>query len=153
MDETQAARKHATVPCIFCLSLNRVDMDRVQDRPKCGQCGKPMLLDRPIRVSDQDLERVVAGTDVPVLVDFYADWCGPCKIMAPVLDEVARDFQGRAIVAKLDTDRSPTMAVRFAIRGIPTLIAFSGGREFRREVGAVPKGRLQELLEEALRAA
>jgi thioredoxin 2 len=153
MDETKAAQRRATVPCVFCTTLNRVDMERVQDRPKCGECGKPMLLDRPIRVSDQDMERVVAGTDVPVLVDFYADWCGPCKIMAPVLDDVARAYQGRAIVAKLDTDRSPTMAVRFSISGIPTLIVFAGGRELRREVGAVPRQRLEGLLDEAMQQA
>jgi thioredoxin 2 len=150
MDETRAAQRRATVPCVFCTTLNRVDMDRVQDRPKCGECGKPMLLDRPIKVSDQDMERVVAGTDVPVLVDFYADWCGPCKVMAPVLDDVARAYQGRAIVAKLDTDRSPTMAVRFSIRGIPTLIAFAGGSELRREAGAVARERLEALLDDAL---
>jgi thioredoxin 2 len=147
---TSPAAKHATVPCIFCLTLNRVDMARVQERPKCGQCGKPMLLDRPIKVGDPDLERLVAGTDVPVLVDFYADWCGPCKIMAPVLDEVAREYHGRVLVAKLDTDRSPTMAVRYAIRGIPTMILFQHGRERTREVGAVPRPRLEALLEEAL---
>jgi thioredoxin 2 len=140
----------ATVPCIFCGTMNRVDMARVRDRPKCGQCGKPMLLDRPVRVGDADLEKVVAGTDVPVVVDFYADWCGPCKVMAPILDDVARDFQGRALVTKLDTDRNPTMAVRFAIRGIPTLIVFRDGREFRREVGAVPRQRLEALIGEAL---
>jgi thioredoxin 2 len=141
MEKTEEATtgRRATVPCIFCLTLNRVDVRRVADRPKCGQCGKPMLLDRPIRVSDQDLERVVSGTEVPVLVDFYADWCGPCKMMAPVLDDVAREYQGRALVVKLDTDRNPTMAVRFAIRGIPTLIVFRDGREVSREVGAVPR--------------
>ena len=148
--DTAATAGHATVPCIFCLTMNRVDMARVRDRPKCGQCGKPMLLDRPVRVGDGDLEKVVAGTDVPVIVDFYADWCGPCKMMAPILDDVARDFQGRALVTKLDTDRNPTMAVRFAIRGIPTLIVFRDGREFRREVGAVPRQRLEALIGEAL---
>jgi thioredoxin 2 len=142
----------ATVPCIFCGTMNRVDMARVRDRPKCGQCGKPMLLDRPVRVGDADLEKVVAGTNVPVVVDFYADWCAPCKMMAPILDDVARDFQGRALVTKLDTDRNPTMAVRFAIRGIPTLIVFRDGREFRREVGAVPRQRLEALIGEALDA-
>jgi thioredoxin 2 len=147
---TSPVAKRATVSCIFCLTLNRVEMARVGDRPRCGECGKPMLLDRPIRVGDADLERVVAGTDVPVLVDFYADWCGPCKIMAPVLDEVAREYQGRALIAKLDTDRSPTMAVRFAIRGIPTLILFRDGLERGREVGAVPRARLEALLDEAL---
>lgn len=151
--EAAATAGHATVPCIFCLTLNRVDMSRVHARPKCGQCGKPMLLDRPVRVGDQDLERVVAGTDVPVVVDFYADWCAPCKVMAPILDEIARAFEGRVLFTKLDTDRNPTMAMRFAIRGIPTLIVFRDGREFSREVGAVPRQRLESLITGALEPA
>ena len=143
--ETEKAPK-ATVSCPFCQTLNRVDLARVQDRPKCGECGRPILLDRPIRVGDQDLERVVKDSDVPVLVDFYADWCGPCKMMAPLLDDLARERAGEVLVAKLDTDRNPTMAVRYAIRGIPTLIAFQGGREVAREVGALPKPRLEALV-------
>ena len=108
-----------------------------------------MLLDRPVQVSDQDLERVVRDSDVPVLVDFHADWCGPCKMMAPVLDELAREQAGGLLVAKLDTDRNPTMAVRYDISGIPTLIVFRGGREVAREVGAVPKPRLVALVQRA----
>src|SRR5690606_36385051 len=80
MKEAQTARA-ATVPCPFCGTLNRVDMGRVADRPKCGECGRPLLLDRPIKVTDESLDRVVADAGVPVLVDFYADWCGPCKLM------------------------------------------------------------------------
>jgi thioredoxin 2 len=139
----------ATVTCIFCDTANRVDLTRVHDRPKCGKCGRPMLLDRPVRVTDADLERVVRDSDVPVLVDFYADWCGPCKMMAPLLDELARERAGNVLVTKLDTDRNQAMATRFAIRGVPTLIAFRGGREVAREVGAVPKPRLEALLASA----
>ncbi len=139
----------AMVTCPFCGKLNRVNLDRISDRPKCGECGKPILLDRPIHVSDQDLERVVNGSDVPVLVDFYADWCGPCKIMAPQLDDLAHAHAGRVLVAKLNTDRNPVMPQRFRIRGIPTLIAFRQGREVGREVGAVPKPRLEALLARA----
>jgi thioredoxin 2 len=144
MTETQKIRK-ATVGCPFCLTLNRVTLDRLRDRPRCGSCTRPILLDRPIAVSDDNLERVVQGTEVPVLVDFYADWCGPCKVMAPVLDEFARERAGSLLVAKLNTDQNPVMAQRFQIRGIPTLIAFSRGREVGREVGAVPKARLEAL--------
>lgn len=142
-------RKKATVRCPFCGRLNRVDLTRAGDRPRCGQCAKPILLDRPVSVSDADLERVVGDADVPVLVDFYADWCGPCKAMAPVLDEFARTRSGEVLVAKLDTDRNPTMASRFGIRGIPTLIVFRGGREVARETGAVPRARLEALLASA----
>ena len=136
----------ATVPCPFCATLNRVDLSRVDDRPKCGQCGRPILLDRPVPVSDQTFDGVIAGATVPVVVDFYADWCGPCKIMAPVLDQLAADRRGSLLVAKLDTDRNQATAMRFGVRGIPTLIVFSGGKEVAREVGAVPRQRLDALL-------
>lgn len=144
MNETET--RTATVRCQFCGKFNRVDLSRAGDRPKCGECGKPILLDRPVRVTDEDLERVVRDADVPVLVDFYADWCGPCKMMAPLLDQLARDRMGEVLIAKLDTDRNQAMAQRFGIRGIPTLIAFRDGQEVAREVGAVPKQRLEALL-------
>ncbi len=144
--------RKATVRCPFCGKLNRVDMARARDRPKCGECSKPILLDRPITVTDQDLDRVVQDAEVPVLVDFYADWCGPCKTMAPLLDELARNRIGEVLVTKLDTDRNPGMAARFGIRGIPTLIAFRGGREVAREVGAVPRPRLEALVSAAAAA-
>jgi thioredoxin 2 len=134
----------------MCGSLNRVDMSRAQDRPRCGQCSRPILLDRPLPVTDAELERVVAESTVPVLVDFYADWCGPCKVMAPVLDAIAAARSGRVLLMKLDTDRNPTMAVRYGIRGIPTLIVFAGGQEYGREVGAVPRQRVDALLDAAL---
>lgn len=133
--------------CPFCLTLNRVDLARATQGPKCGECGKPILLDRPIRVTDESMERVVAGSEVPVVVDFYADWCQPCKMMAPMLDQLAHDMQGELLVAKLDTDANPTMAVKYGIRGIPTLIVFRDGEEWRRQTGVVPPDRLAELLE------
>ena len=146
---TAATPQKATVSCPFCGKLNRVNLERIADRPKCGECSKPILLDRPVRVSDDDLEQVVRGSDVPVLVDFYADWCGPCKLMAPLLDDLAHTHAGDVLVAKLDTDRNPIMGQRFHIRGIPTLIAFRHGREVAREVGAVPRPRLDALLARA----
>ncbi len=148
MPENSQARM-ATVRCPICSTLNRVDLSRLNHKPKCAHCGKPILLDRPLSVTDADLERVVSEADVPVIVDFYADWCGPCKMMAPMFDELARERAGLALVVKLNTDRNPAMASRFGIRGIPTLIVFRGGREVARQVGAVPRARLEALLASA----
>ncbi len=136
----------ATVACPFCATLNRVNMERVADRPKCGSCGRPILLDRPVAVSDASFEQVITETSVPVLVDFYADWCGPCKMMAPLLDDAAHRRAGRMLVLKLDTDRNPVTGQRFGIRGIPTLILFRGGKEMSRKVGAVPPAELDAFL-------
>ncbi len=137
----------ATVACPFCETLNRVDLTRLVQHPKCGKCGKPILLDRPIAVSDATFDRVTTDTTVPVIVDFYADWCGPCKIMAPLLDDVAHRRTGELLVVKLDTDRNPVTGQRFGIRGIPTLIAFRQGKEVARRVGAVPPTELESFLQ------
>ncbi|MEE8060901.1 MAG: thioredoxin [Gemmatimonadales bacterium] len=125
----------ATVRCSFCSTLNKVDLKRAEDGPKCGNCGRPIRMDRPMPITDAEFEKVVAGTDVPVVVDFYADWCGPCKMMAPALDEFAHGQVGKVLVLKLDTDANQATAQRFGIKGIPTLIAFENGSEARRHVG------------------
>jgi thioredoxin 2 len=145
---TTETHSTATVACPFCGTLNRVNVERVADRPKCGSCGRPIWLDRPIAVSDATFDRVITDTTVPVLVDFYADWCGPCKIMAPLLDDVANRRAGQMLVLKLDTDQNPATGQRFGIRGIPTLIAFRGGKEVSRRVGAVPAAELENFLKE-----
>jgi len=144
--ETSSA---ATIRCPFCFTLNRVDVGRATERPKCGSCARPILLDRPFQVAGEDLDRLVRESTVPVVVDFYADWCGPCKVMAPVLDDFARDHVGELLLAKLDTDRSPEVSERMGIRGIPTLILFRDGKERVRTTGAVPRERLEDLLREA----
>jgi len=125
----------AIVHCPFCAAANRVDLTRLASGPKCAKCGKPLRLDRPQKVTDKDFDRTITGSSVPVVVDFYADWCGPCKAMAPTLDEFAAKLAGEALVVKLDTEANPAAAARCGIRGIPTLIAFEGGKEKRRHVG------------------
>ena len=144
---TMSDKKTATVACPFCDTLNRVDLTRLGQHPKCGKCGKPILLDRPIAVSDATFDQVTTDTTVPVVVDFYADWCGPCKIMAPLLDDVAHRRAGELLLVKLDTDRNPVTGQRFGIRGIPTLIAFRKGQEVGRRVGAVPPAELEAFLQ------
>jgi thioredoxin 2 len=141
--------KRITLRCQFCQTWNRVDAARASDRPKCGKCAKPMLLDRPLKLDDETFAKTIAETEVPVLVDFYADWCGPCKMMAPVVDQLAAEKQGTALIAKLDTDRAQRIASSFDIRGIPTVIVFKGGREVARQTGALPKAGLEQLLGKA----
>ena len=144
--QTETTAQHMTVRCQFCETWNRIDAARAPDRPKCGKCGKPILLDRPIALNDDTFARTIAESEVPVLVDFYADWCGPCKMMAPYIDEIARERQGSVLVAKLDTDRAQQTSMAFNIRGIPTSIVFRGGKEAARHTGAMQKRGLEELL-------
>ena len=134
--------------CPFCLTLNGVDVARTGDRPSCGSCQRPFLLDRPLKVSEEDFERTVLEAEVPVLVDFFADWCGPCKILAPTMDEIARANQGRLLVVKVDTDRAQEVAERYGIRGVPTVILFRDGEEVERSSGIEPE-KLQSMVEQA----
>ena len=126
-----------TLPCQFCGTWNRVNSTRLLDRPKCGECAKPMLLDRPLPLTDATFARVIAESGIPVIVDFYADWCGPCKMMAPELDAFAAKHAGSVLVGKLDTDRNQVTAQQFNIRGIPTMIRFSAGEKAAEQSGAM----------------
>lgn len=135
---TTEAKSPVTVRCVFCTKLNRVDLARAADRPTCGECGKPMLLDRPVKVGQDDFAQTVLGASAPVLVDFYADWCAPCRMVAPFVDEIAQANVGRMLVAKVDTDRAPNVAAEYGIRSIPTLIVFKDGEEVERSVGFEP---------------
>lgn len=146
MATTATDTRYLTIPCPACGKLNRIDASRASDGPKCGACGTRMALDHPVKLTEATFDRVIGGTDVPVLVDFYADWCGPCRMMAPAVDRLAQASTGSALIAKLDTDAAPGISQRFQIRGIPTSIVFRGGHEATRQAGAVPFEALQRML-------
>jgi thioredoxin 2 len=147
--ETTAATRKLTVRCQFCDTWNRINASKVTDGPKCGKCGKPILLERPILLNDDTFTRTINESDVPVAVDFYADWCGPCRMMAPAVDALAAHVQGKALVGKLNTDHSSQIAEGFGIRGIPTTIVFDHGKEVARQSGALPLEGLKQLLAKA----
>jgi thioredoxin 2 len=147
--EVTTPGKTVTVRCQFCDTWNRIDAAKVTDGPKCGKCAKPILLERPITLTDDTFSRTISESDVPVAVDFYADWCGPCRMMAPAVDALASHVQGKALVAKLNTDHSGRTAGGFGIRGIPTMIVFHRGKEVARQSGAMPLEGLKQLMARA----
>ena len=103
-----------------------------------------------VHVNDKTFSTEVLNSDIPVLVDFWATWCGPCRSISPIVEELAKEFSGRVKVTKLNVDESPTTPSQYGVRGIPTLILFKGGKIFDQIVGAVPKARLKALIEKAL---
>jgi thioredoxin 2 len=127
------------VDCPSCARPNRVPAARIQQKARCAVCKAPLLpLARAVPLhSTQEFDDLVRNSPAPVLVDFWADWCGPCRVVAPELEQIARERAGRVIVAKVDTEALPDVAGRYGIRGIPTMILFKGGAEANRLTGAM----------------
>ena len=130
------------IACAHCAALNRVPPERLTEDPVCGRCGKPLLAGDVIELGDAQFDAFIAKTALPVVVDFWAPWCGPCRQMAPAFTQAAAQLKGRALFVKVNSDDNPRSAARFAIRSIPTLLRFEGGNEVRRSSGALPAGQI-----------
>lgn len=138
------------IPCPHCGSLNRVPSERVGERPNCGRCKQALFDGHPVSLTAANFDAVAGRGDLPVLVDFWAPWCGPCVGFAPVFSEAARRFEPRLRLAKVDTEAQPKLAQRFGIRSIPTLLLLRAGREIARQSGALNAAQLQQFVDGAL---
>ncbi len=144
----------ADIRCAACGAINRVPEARAGEPARCGKCKAPLTggSATPVAVTDADFERTVLGARMPVLLDAWADWCGPCHMLAPTIDALARDYAGRVLVAKLDVDANPGTANRFQIQGIPTLLVFKDGQLVDRVTGVQPRGAIEAKLQPLLAA-
>ena len=133
------------IVCAHCGATNRLPADRLGDDPTCGRCHQPLLTGAPIELDDRSFDAFVQKSSLPVLVDFWAPWCGPCRQMAPQFDAAARQLKGRALLVKVNSDDSPATSAKFGIRSIPTLVRLQGGAEQRRQSGALPLAQIVAL--------
>jgi thioredoxin 2 len=141
------------IRCSYCGATNRVPRDKIQQglEPVCGRCKRPLLqTNKPVTITDANFSAEVEQSPLPVLLDLWAPWCGPCRMVAPVIDALATEMAGRVRVAKLNVDENPSTAARFNVVGIPALLVLKGGREIDRIVGAQPKTEIVRRLERAL---
>jgi thioredoxin 2 len=141
---TQAPEQTLNVACPHCHTANRVPAHRLGDAPKCGTCSRPLFAGHPVELAEVDFERHVARCDLPIVVDFWAPWCGPCRAMAPVFERAARELEPQVRLVKLNTDEARGVAAKFDIRGIPTFAILEQGREVARFSGAMGLTRFVE---------
>jgi thioredoxin 2 len=142
------------ITCPRCGTKNRIPNSRLKDRPLCGKCRNPLssekTLDRPVEVTDRTFHQEILAFAGPVVLDCWAPWCGPCRLVGPVIDQLAGEYAGRVKFAKLNTDENQQTAGQFSIQSIPTLLFFKGGKLVNRQVGALPKAEIERQIRSIL---
>ena len=141
------------VVCARCSSTNRMPRERLSQGPKCGRCRKPLFDGKPFALTAAAFDRQLEGSELPLVVDFWAAWCAPCRMMAPEFEKAAASLEPAVRFAKVDTEAEQALAARYQIRGIPTMIVFRGGREVARQSGAMPAARIEEFVRRSIGAA
>ena len=137
--------------CPHCEAVNRIPDDKLADRPKCGRCKEPLFTGSPVELNDRSFEKHLRRDEIPLVVDFWAPWCGPCKMMAPHFQTVTAQLEPQARFAKLNTEQAQRTAAQYNIRSIPTVAMFLHGREIARQAGAMDAGRLGQWIRSQLR--
>ncbi len=135
------------ISCPSCGAKNRIPASRLQQHPRCGQCKSAIAVSAPVpATSAAEFDEIIQGSPVPVVVDFWAAWCGPCRMVAPELDKLAKERSGNVLIVKVDTQANPEIAARFGIQSIPTFVRFDGGTESKRASGAMQAPQLARAL-------
>lgn len=134
------------ISCPHCNVINRIPEERLQDKPNCGKCKQAIFSGKPVDLTAANYNQQIIKNELPVLVDCWASWCGPCQQFAPIFDQAAQNFEPQLRLVKLDTEAEQNIAAQLQIRSIPTLILFKNGKEAARMSGAMPLGQLQQWL-------
>jgi thioredoxin 2 len=140
------SRSSEIVVCSHCQSSNRIPASRLQDQPRCGKCKQALFTGHAVTLTDQTFDRHLTRSDLPLVVDFWAPWCGPCKMMAPFFQQAAAELEPQVRLAKVNTDENPGLARRYQINSIPTTAVFKGGREVARQAGAMNLAQLLQFI-------